>query len=427
MREQYGRLLRVLGIAFGWAVTVGTTIGAGILRTPGEVALHAPTHIAFFAVWLAGGAYALLGALTLAELGTMIPESGGQTLYARRAFGVLPGFMVAWSDWLSSSASAALITIVLVQAVSAIVPETAHLERLLAVLIILAFAAGQWRGVRTSSTLQLTTTTLKALAFIVLIAACFLTPAPPSAEMPGAAPVALTLAGVMISLQAMVYTYDGWASVLYFSGEVRDAGRDIPRSMISGVLSVLAIYLLVNAAFLHLIPLRAMAGDPLVADTAAALVFGSAGTTVIRVLIAVSLLSAINACMLEATRVLYAAGATRVNEGGTPTAALAISTAVAVILVSTGTFNQVIALAAFFFVANYSVSFAALFRLRHTEPAAERPYRAWGYPITPALVLAASLGFLIAAIVADPRNSAYAVLLLAASYPVHRLLPRKRG
>jgi APA family basic amino acid/polyamine antiporter len=147
MKGRYAPLLRVLGVAFGWAVTVGTTLGAGILRAPGEVAAHAPGTAVFFAIWLAGGAYALLGALSLAELGTMFPQSGGQTVFVRRALGPFPGFAVAWSDWLSSSASAAVITIVLVEAVAALAPAVAPWQRLLAVLLILGFAAAQWRGV----------------------------------------------------------------------------------------------------------------------------------------------------------------------------------------------------------------------------------------------------------------------------------------
>lgn len=427
MTRRHGHLLRILGIAFGWAVTVGVTIGAGVLRAPGELAVHLPSQLAFFAIWIIGGLYALLGAVSLAELGTMMPESGGQTVFVKRAFGPFPGFAVAWSDWLSSAASAALITIVLMDAVIELVPDLAAVQSLLAAGIILTFAAMQWRGVKTSSNVQVATSAVKALAFIALVIACFMTPAPVSGAASIAAPATLTLAGIVISLQAMVYTYDGWASVLYFSGEVTESGRDIPRAMVSGVLSVIVIYLLINAAFLHLIPLSGMAGDPMVADTASQIVFGREGTAIIRALIAVALLSATNACLLVASRVLYAAGLTRVNEGGTPTHALAVTTAVALVLVLSGTFNQVIALASFFFVANYAMSFASVFKLRQAEPDAHRPFRAWGYPVTTAVVLAASLAFLIAVVVADRKSSVIAVALLAVSYPVHRMISKRKA
>jgi basic amino acid/polyamine antiporter, APA family len=426
MTRRYGHLLRVLGIAFGWAVTIGVTIGAGVLRAPGELAQHVGTPLAFFTIWIVGGLYALLGAVSLAELGTMMPRSGGQTVFVKHAFGPFPGFAVAWSDWLSSAASAALITIVLMEALVALMPDVSRFQPFLASAIILAFAAAQWRGVRTSSHVQVATSALKALAFVALIVACFITEAPARSAATFTASAPITLAGIVISLQTMIYTYDGWASVLYFSGEVTEAARDIPRAMISGVISVIVIYLLINAAFLHLIPLDAMAGDPMVADTASQIVFGTAGTAVIRALIAVALLSAINACLLVATRVLYAAGVARVNEGGTPTDSLAITTLVTLILVVTGTFNQVLALASIFFVANYSMSFAAVFKLRRTEPDTPRPFRAWGYPVTTALVLAASLVFLGAVVVADTRTSTVAVALLALSYPVHRFISKRK-
>jgi APA family basic amino acid/polyamine antiporter len=426
MSRKYGQLLQVLGIAFGWAVTVGQTVGAGILRAPGEVAQHVPSVSAFYAIWLIGAAYALLGALSLAELGTMIPESGGQTVFVKRAFGAFPGFAVAWSDWLSSAASASLVTIVLLEAVVAIVPALAPFQALLAVLVILTFAVIQWQGIRATGSVQIVTSALKTVAFVALVIACFMTAAPAATSVAAAAPTAITLAGIMLSLQAMVFTYDGWSTVLYFSGEVSNPGRNIPRSMVFGVLSVFAIYMLINAAFLHLIPLKSMAGDPMVADTASRIVFGVAGTAFIRALIAVSLLSTIHACILCASRVLYATGVHHVNTGGTPTHALAVSTLVSVVLVVSGTFNQVLALASFFFVANYSMSFSAVFKLRRSEPGTPRPYRAWGYPVTTALVLAASVAFLVAVIISAPEPSAWAMALLALSYPVHRFIQRRK-
>src|SRR5688572_20820719 len=213
--SKYGRLLRVLGLAFGWAVTVGTTIGAGILRAPGEVAQHVPSVPAFYAIWLIGGAYALLGALSLAELGAMLPESGGQTVFVKRAFGAFPGFAVAWSDWLSSAASAALVAIVLFEALVVIIPGLAPVQTLLAVLVILGLTAIQWQGTRAGAAAQLVTSALKALAFLILIIAC-LTAEGVDTPSAAAVPIGLTLAGVMIALQTMVFTYDGWAQVLYF-------------------------------------------------------------------------------------------------------------------------------------------------------------------------------------------------------------------
>lgn len=424
MNKRYGHLLKVLGVAFGWSVTVGNSIGAGILRAPGEVAQRIPSYSLFFAMWVAGAAFAMFGALSLAELGAMIPKSGGQTVFARRAFGPFPGFAVAWSDWLSTCASTAAITIVLVDSLVAIRPALGPSRQLIITALIGGFTLTQWRGIRAGSGVQLATSALKTLAFGALIIACFAVQ--PAASTPAAAPAAaITFVGVILVFQTMIYTYDGWAGVLYFSGEITDPGRDIPRSMFSGIISVAVIYLLLNAAFLHLLPLHVMAGKEMVADDASRVVFGAAGTSIIRALIAVSLLSAINSCILMGSRILHPVGLRVVNAGGTPTAGLALTSAVSLAMALSGTFNTAIAMAAFFFVANYATSFAAVFRLRATEPDTPRPYRAWGYPFTTAFMLLVSAAFMIAAVVADPRNSTYAILMIAVSYPIYRAL-RKR-
>jgi APA family basic amino acid/polyamine antiporter len=402
-------------------------IGAGILRAPGGVAQATPSVTVFFLLWIAGALYALLGALSLAELGAMIPESGGQTVFVRRAFGAYPGFAVGWSDWISSCASVSAIAIVFGESVAAVFPALSTSHAAVACAIVVLLMATQWRGVRTSGRVQTLTSAAKALAFAFLIGACLL------AEPRAPTGVSIVdLAGplaIVIALQSVIYTYDGWTAVLYFSGEVKDPGREIPRSMLLGLGSVTLVYLLVNFAFVHVLGLQGVAESPLVADTAAQHVFGASGTSIIRTLIAVSLVSAVSANLMMATRVIYALGrdngvpyTTQVNVGGTPTAALALSTLVTIAFAATGAFERVIALAAFFFVANYTASFLSIFWLRRREPAAPRPYRAWGYPFSPAIGLLGSVAFLIAAVLADPRHSVIAIALLILSYPVFRWL-----
>jgi APA family basic amino acid/polyamine antiporter len=197
------------------------------------------------------------------------------------------------------------------------------------------------------------------------------------------------------------------------------------------VTTVIVIYLLVNAALLRVLPVSRIAGEPFAAGAAATTIFGEQGETLVQALMLVSLLSAINANHLMAARVLFAMSrdglfsgrAATVNEGGTPTVALFLSATVAVLFIVIGrTFEQVITVLAFFFTANYTLSFVSLFVLRRREPARPRPYRAWGYPWTTALALAGSVAFLAGAIAGDTRNSVFAVLLLAASYPTFRLL-----
>jgi APA family basic amino acid/polyamine antiporter len=199
--------------------------------------------------------------------------------------------------------------------------------------------------------------------------------------------------------------------------------------MLVGLFSVTALYLLVNAAFVVVLGLDGTAGSALVADDVAQIVFGPGGTSLLRTLIAISLLSAVSANLLMATRVIYALGKAQgitttqaVNAGGTPTFALALSTAITIGFAATGAFERVIAVAAFFFVANYTASFLSVFWLRRKEPETPRPYRAWGHPFSTATALLGSIAFLVSAIIGDPRHSAIAVGLLLLSYPVFRLI-----
>lgn len=433
-KEHRGRLLRVLGVGFGLAVIIGNTIGAGIFRVPGSIASHLPDPWLFLGVWIIGGLYALLGAFSIAELGAMIPRSGGQYVFARYALGEYAGFIVGWSDWISTCGSAAAVSLVIGEFAVALFPALSGKAVIIATTVAILFALLQWRGIAWGSTTQNFTSLLKAIAFLILIVAAFILGGQGAltAPEPSQAPAGIALIGALVlSLQHVIYTYDGWAGVVYFSEEVTDPGRNIPRAMFGGVLAVISIYLLVNVALLYVLPISRIAGQNFAAGAAAQVIFGPHGDTIFRSLTILSMLSAINAYHLMSTRVLFAISrdglftkrASAVNEGGTPTIALLTSAMVAVLFIVFGqTFEKVITVLAFFFVANYTLSFISVFVLRRREPQKERPYRAWGYPWTTALALIGSILFLVGAIASDTRNSVYAIVLLAISYPLFRLM-----
>jgi APA family basic amino acid/polyamine antiporter len=435
-----GHLLRVLGVVFGMAVTVGITIGMGILRTPGDVAARLPSPWLFIGAWLAGGVYALLGAVSVAELGTMIPRSGGFYVFARRALGEYPGFVVGWSDWLSTCGTVAAVALVLGEYAGTLFPTLAGRDATVACAVTVAFAVLQWRGVRWGSRSQELTSLLKTVAFVALIVACFALGGGNEAGASVAQPTDSTtsahagvsfVASLVIALQGIIYTYDGWYSTVYFGEEVRDTARSIPRAMVGSVLLVIGIYLLFNLALLYVLPFERLAGERLAAGAAARAVFGPWGATVISVVAILSLLASVNGNTLTAPRVVYAMsrdrlfwrGAARVNRGGTPTVSLAMSTAAALLMiVFSGTFSSLLAAIAFFFVVDYALVFLSVFVLRFREPEAARPYRAWGYPLTTALALAGSVAFLFGAVRDDTANSVFALELLAASLPVFIVL-----
>ena len=447
-----GKLLQVLGLGFGLAGAVGGTIGAGILRTPGLVAgpLGQPSWI--LAAWLLGGLYALLGAVCVAELATSLPQAGGWTVYASRAFGPRAGFLVGWSDWLAHCIGLAWVATTAGEYGQLLLPDLP--PRALALLVVVLFALIQWRGVRAGSASQELLSLVKTVAFLLLVIACFLLPAvapeslavdqsaaPAAAAASGAVAASLAqaspalLLGAMAALQAVITTYDGWASPIYFAEEFQQPERDLPRSLIGGVLAVLALYLLFNAALLHLLSPAQLAGSSLPAADAARLLAGPPGALLITGLALVSLLGLINTVVMAAPRILYGlsragifpAWASQVNPGGTPTNALLLTTITCLALVLIGSFEHLLAMGAFLYVALPLSGIAALVVLRQREPQLARPFRVWAYPLPPLLISAVSLAFLAGELLSSPLDCAIAAGLVLAGYPIELFSSRAQA
>jgi APA family basic amino acid/polyamine antiporter len=423
---------------FGIAAAVGNTISAGIVRTPGNIASRLPNAWLFLGVWMVGGLYAFFSAPAMAELGAAIPRSGGQYNFSRRAMGEYAGFVVGWSDWLSTCGTAAAVAIVISE-------YSGHLfsvlngpakVKIMSVAIIVGVGVLQWRGVRWGGNTQLLTAAVKTIGFLILAVACFLKGSPahqmplPSATSHAVSPSGWPLAvAFMLGLQAVLYTIDGWDGVIYFGEEVRDPGRDVPRAIFGSVFSIMGIYLLLNLLPLYLLPMNEIAGNTFVLGTVADRIFGRLGDPIIRSIMVISMLSCLNANQLFCSRTLYAISAdglffrqaADVNKGGTPAIALLLSTIAGVIFVI-WPFERVIAMLSFFFVANYTLTYTSLFVLRKREPQMNRPYRAWGHPWTTGIALGGSALFLIGSILTDRKNAPWALAILILSYPVYRLM-----
>ena len=425
------RLHRVLGVAFGLAVTVGTTIGAGILRRPGAVADLLRTPALILAMWLAGGLYGLLGAINAAELGTMIPEAGGFFVWTKRAFGSGPGFVIGWCDFLGNCASLAYAAITLVELASALIPAVKPWTIVLAIAAVLVFAAIQAIGVKAGARTQEWTTVLLAATFLALVVAAFWF-GKPGASTPLPPPSRGWFAALILAFQSIVVTYDGWYEAAYFAEEDTDPSHNLPRSMIGGVISVTAIYLAINAALLYVLPLQKLAGAEFPAADAAQLLFGPRGAMLVTLLSMCALPSLINSSLLGATRILFALGRARlfwprsaeVNAGGTPSLALACATAAGVALVLTGSFERLLAMAGVFYVVLYCSAFASLLALRRKEPGTPRPFPVWGYPWTTLVVLVGGVGFLIGSFLTDTSNSLQALAFLVLSAPIYWVVSR---
>lgn len=420
-------LIRILGVGFGLAVIVGSTLGIGILRTPGLVAGQLPNATAILAVWIVGGLYTLVGAACLAELGTMLPEAGGYYVYARRAFGDTVGFAVGWTDWITYCAVLGYVSIAIGEFTALLLPSLAGHEKAIAILTLAALVGLQLAGLRVSSRFQNITTVAKFGAFLTVVLAAMAF-APGISSGPSSGLQAPSFAGLIVALQSVVIAYGGWQSALYFSEEDTDPNRNLPRSMIGGVAAVIVVYLLVNVALLSVLPLGDLARSTLPAADAAQRLLGGRGREIITVLSIVSLPPMLNAILMIGTRILFAIGrdgllwrrAASVTARGTPASAMLATTSVALALIATGTFQRLVAIVAFFLAANYVVCCLALIVLRRREPDRARPFRAWGYPWSAALVLAGAAAFLVGAAVGDPVNAAGALALLALGFVVRQ-------
>jgi APA family basic amino acid/polyamine antiporter len=425
-------LSRILGLGFGIAVIFGGTVGVGILRLPGAIAGQLGSFWPIILVWAAGGCYALLGAMSVAELGTAMPQAGGFYIYSKRAFGVPAGFAVGWADWLNNCAVVAYGAVAAAEYFGVLVPAVAGRQSSVALALVFLFCILHWTGLRLSSSLQELTSSVTAVTFLLLAAACLLHPARadtvtvPTGFGRGMGPFQM-LVPVVAALRAILVTYDGWYEAIYFTEEDTDVSKHLPKAMIGGVVIVTGLYLLMNLAFLHVLSIPALAVSKLPAADAARIVFPAWSGTFVTVLSLLTLLSLISAVLLGAPRILLAIGrdglfterAARIGAGGTPRVALLLSAATAAIFIASGKFEDIIAVAAILVAAMYCVNYIAVIVLRIREPQMVRPFRAWGYPVTTVLVLSGSLLFLVAAVHDDPRSAAWASALLVAAVPVY--------
>ncbi len=430
------KLLKILGVTFGISVIIGGTIGTGILRTPGIVAAKLQNPWLIMGAWLFGGVYALLGTISVAELGTMLPKAGGWYVYARRSMGEYVGFVVGWSDWLSNSAAIAFAAVTLCQYIALLYPSLTGDIKIFAFAIIIFFFFIHWAGLKFASRTQELMSFAKAIAFVVLIIVCFIfgNKENTATISTGVNGTPLIFQGffvaVIFALQSVIYTYDGWYGEIYFAEEDKNPSKNLPRSMFGAVGIIIVIYILTNLAFIYVLPLDKLAASTLPAADAVTYLFGKDSGYFITLLAIVSLLGIINAVFMLTPRVLYAmsrdnlfhSSGTKVNEKGTPTIALVLSTICTLFFLFSGTFNFLLSIATFLWVINYTCGFASVFILRKKEPDLPRPYKVWGYPFTTLFMLVGSIAFLVGDVISDTKTGFYALCLLVATYPIYHIV-----
>lgn len=429
------RLPRTLGVWSAAAVLVGSTIGSGIFRVPSTVAAEAGGVAGIALLWAAGALIALFGALTLAELAVMYPRSGGIYVFLREGWGPLPAFLFGWTRLLViQPAVLGAIAMIFAAYVGAFVPIDDTTERIIAAAVVLLLAAANYRSVRWGAAVQNASTAAKvaALGGLALVAFAFGDPAA-GAFAPGAPAGIGTTTGLGLALIAVMWTYDGWADLTYLAGEVRDPERTLPRALLGGTAAVVAVYLLVNAAYLYVLPVDEMAASSLVAADAATRVFGAAGASLVAALVLLSTFGALNGTLMSGPRVFFALAddglffrtVGRVHPHfRTPHTAIALAALLGVGYISIRTFEQLAEAFILGIWPFYILAVGAVFRLRHSRPDAPRAYRVPGYPFVPIVFLLASAAMLGNALVRQPVSTLIGFGIIAAGIPVYHIWHR---
>jgi APA family basic amino acid/polyamine antiporter len=432
-------LFKILGVGFGIAVTVGGTIGTGILRKPGPIAAQLGDPWLIIALWAGVSVYAFLGTLCTIELGTSVPRAGAWYVYAQRAFGNYAGFVVGINSWLGTCSALGFGVYTMSEYLALLVPSLVGYEPYTAAAILLALTGIHWIGLALASSFQNAMSVLKGIGLFLFVAVCYMYGDEISTEQARLTTSRIIQTGswiapVIFSLQAIFYTYDGWHTAAYFSEEDRDPSKNLPKSMIGGVLLIIVIYLLCNLAILHVLPMNELSESKLAAADAITLIFGQGSGKIVTLFLMISILGIVNAQLLFNPRVLYSMsrdglffrGGTTVNKGGTPSFAMLITSGVAIILILIGkdACEKLSDIATFFFVLGYTSGFASLLALRRKEPHLPRPWKVPAYPFLPVLMLICSLAFLVGAVVQDLASSQYSLLFLLISYPLYLLVIR---
>jgi len=438
---QHGKLLRILGVGFGLAVAIGGTVGVGILRNPSAVAAQLGSYWLIMFAWVLGGVFCMLGANYLAELATMTPKAGGFYVHSHRAFGDYGGFVVGWSDWANNTLALAFIGVVFGEYAAGLFMPGQPWGRIICSVSVLAIVAlVNLIGVRSGSGVQKVTSLIKFIALLAFVVACFAfgSHAAPESTQPTvhSAPTGFFagLTAFVLAFQVVLSTYDGYYGPIYFSEEDTNPSQNIARSMFGGIALITLIYVLVNTALLHVLPMSQLASSTFAGGDAMALIFGAGAGRMVTVLALLSLIGIINAIMMSTPRIMFALGrdglftskAQEVNTGGTPSFALITTALGAVVMTIVGTFDLLLAIGQFLIVVVMILLVVALFVLRRREPDAPRPYRTWGYPFTPLLMLIFAVLLFIGYCVSNPFPSAIAASALIISYPVFRLIKRKK-
>ena len=432
-----GSLTRQLGVWSATAIVVGSMIGSGIFRVPSATAAQVGTPGAMMLVWVAGGLVALCGALTLSEIAAMYPRAGGIYVYLNEAYGPLPAFLVGWLFLVIAPASIGAVALVFAEYLGRLFPPLHAHTRVVAAAAVVLVAGWNYRSVRFGAAIQNLSSWSKVLAILILTGAAFLSGQRGGSSWMSAATMAPeTWSGFGLGLVTVLWAYNGWQDATYLGGEIREPGRNLPRALVAGTLLVTGVYLAANAAYLHVLPMEALARSPLVAADVAVRLVGPVGNALIAALVCVSTFGTMNGGTMCYPRIFYAMADDRLffrgiaavhPRYGTPHAAVVLTAVLSIGYLWVRTFEQLIEAFILGVLPFWALGAGAVILMRRRRPRAGRPYRTPGYPLVPILFIVATMSLVLNSLVERPASTLASFGVILAGVPAYWLWARARN
>jgi basic amino acid/polyamine antiporter, APA family len=417
------------------AIVVADMVGVGVFTSLGFQVKDIPSGFSILLLWAVGGIVALCGVFSYSELGAMFPRSSGEYNFLSRAFHRAFGFLAGWvSATVGFAAPVALAAMAFGEYGKAVLPGVPPLA--LAVGVVWLVSLVQLGGLRHSSTFQLISTILKVVLIVAFLIAGFVVGTPqPISFTPALADFAhITSAPFAIGLVFVMYSFSGWNAATYIIGEMRMPEQNLPRALLAGTLIVLVLYVALNAVFLHTTPIDKLSGQLDVARIAGSHIFGEIGGRIVGAMICIGLVSSISAMMWIGPRVMMTMGEdipalrafSRKSGNGAPAYAILFQLAVASLMLFTRSFEAVLDFIQFSLLFCSFFTVLGVIKLRITQPDLPRPYRAWGYPVTPVVFLLVT-GFMMYYLLIDrPLQSFLGIVIMISGLLIYAVF-RKRA
>ena len=427
-QSQNGSIVPSVTLTTATAIAVADMVGTGVFTSLGFQVPGIPSGFSLLMLWVVGGIVAMCGALSYAELSAAFPRSGGEYNFLSRVYSRAVGFLAGWvSATVGFAAPVAIAAMAFGDYLQGILPGTPAM--LVGLILVWACSLVLSTGMQQSSAFQNIMTGLKILLIVVLVAAGFavgggtnISFAPTSADLGY-----ITSAPFAVSLVFVMYAYSGWNAATYISGEIKDPQRNVPRSLIFATLIVMALYVLLNAAFLYTTPVEKLSGQVKVGLIAGTEIFGPSGGKFVGALICLGLISSVSAMMWIGPRVTMVMGEdipalryfAQKSASGVPTRALIFQTIMATIMLVTQSFETVVQFIQFSLTLCSFLAVLGVIVLRFTRPDLPRPYRTWGYPVTPIIFLAIMLWMLVFQVKDKPIESLSGLAMMLAGLVVY--------